>query len=180
MRAAVLASFPRGTPLLIAASETGEYLQLCAELADPAIVIAPLDLDDTPRHPVLPEIPYVLLDGLDDIEEPAALLAALHGRTAARLFALVANAAHARGLATFIGGSAPARAHPFVLAELAPLFDAAGWPPLTINPIADPGITVPATFPGTIAAGTFSIRVDDAAMFERIRTAAYMVVADRQ
>lgn len=181
VRRSVLGQFPRGTPLLIAASDPHDFLGLASELADPAIVVTALSSDATPHHPVLATIPHLLLDGIDDLEDVTALLAALHGAArVARLFALVSNAAHVRGLGAFAAGTSFARAHPLVRAELEALFSTAGWPPLAITPIYDPTLAAPAAFPADVSTAGFTLRVDDREAFERVGTAAFIVVADRQ
>ena len=134
-----------------------------------------------PAHPLLATVPHVLLEGLDDVEQPGAVLAALaQSAVHARLFALVANGAHLRALAAFIAGTPLARAHPLVRAELEPLFLAGGWQPLAITPIYDPSLAVPSSFPAHVDAGFAAVRVDDVEQLERGRTAAFMVVADRR
>jgi len=83
-------------------------------------------------------------------------------------------------LAAFVAGTPLARCHPLVRGELDALFTGAGWPPLTVTPIHDPSLPAPTAFPEHVHGGFAAIRVDDEAEFERLRTAAYMVVADRQ
>lgn len=181
MRLSALQSFPRGSGLVIVASNPGAYRELVGELADPAVLLTAFDDDAPPAHPALEHTPHVLLEGLDDVERPAELLLALHGRAVqARLFALVANAAHLRALTAFVAGTPLARVHPLVHDELRPLFDQAGWPPLAVTPVLDPLLRKPAAFPDHVDAGFASVRVDDEAAFERGQTAAYMVVADRR
>lgn len=177
---AVLANFPRGTPLLVVAPASSEFGRIAADLGDPAVEVATLEGGGEIDHAGLAAAPHVLLEGLDAVERPAALLAALHERAPrARLFALVSNAAHVRGLAAFFGGRPLAANHPFVQAELEPLFAAAGWRTLAVTPIPDRSIEPPAELPGYLELANMSLRVEDAAMRDAGCTAAYLVVADR-
>jgi hypothetical protein len=122
----------------------------------------------------------VVVEGPEDVEDPVALLRSVRERApVARLFALVANAAHARTFAGFFAGTLPARAHPFVYDELDPLFRAAGWTPLAITPNIDPSLELPHEPPVSLELGTVTLRLDDAATAERCRTAAFIVAADR-
>ncbi len=102
MRRTLLANFPAGTPFLTAAPERAGFA-----------AIAALDA----------QIPQLVIEGLDDLPDPGAFLRALHARAPqARLFALIANAAHLQTLGAFYGGAPPAAAHPLVFDEIVPLF----------------------------------------------------------
>lgn len=152
IRRAVLANFPAGTVFANAAEGAGA-------------------LDAT--------APHVLLEGLDDIDDPRAFLAAVRERMPhARLFALVANAAHLPALGAFYAGVAPAAAHPLVHAEIEPLFRSGGWQTTAITPIVDGALPPPEAAPVEINAGAIIFQIVDAAMLERARNAAFFVVAD--
>ncbi len=152
IRRAVLASFPAG-----------------AAFADAAGGAEALDAT----------APHVLLEGLDAIDDPRAFLAAVRERMPhARLFALVANAAHLAALGAFYAGVAPAAAHPLVRAEIEPLFLAAGWQTTAITPIVDGSLPPPEAAPLEINAGAIIFQIADAATLERTRDAAFFIVAD--
>lgn len=178
VRASLLGSFPAGTPVLIAATEPGAFAALVAARSDPATALTALTAAFD--HPALAATPHVVLEGLDDVEDPPALLAALRDAAPqARLFALVANGAHVRGLGAFLRGRPPARAHPLVEGELHALFTAGGWQVVAVTPVRDPSLPSPSSYPSQLADGdAVSVRVDDAEMFARLATAAFVVVAD--
>lgn len=167
--------------MLIAASDPSEFRALAAARDDDAIVVTALSADETPRHPALAAIPHIVLDGLENLNDPVALLTALRSATAtARLFAVVSNAAHVWDLAALVNGAPATYGHPLVHDEIAALFSAAGWLPLGITPVPDPSLPVPAAFPAAIGAGRLAYRVDDRPAFERAATSAFIVVADPQ
>jgi hypothetical protein len=133
-------------------------------------------LDDSPFVPPA-DCAAIVLEGLDDVEDPGALLRAVASALpAVRLFALIANAAYAESLEAFIGGAALARGHAYVLAELAPLFAEAGWAVQSIDPIMG-GEPAPTTFPIDVSVGQVKFRAADRAMLERLHVAGYVVVA---
>ena len=152
IRAAVLANFPAGTAFLNAAA--------CNGALDAAA-------------------PFVLLEGIDDLDDPIAVLSAVREQTInARLFALIANAAHLPALAAFYAGSRLATRHPLVRDELEPLFRAAGWQAASITPIVDAAL--PAAAPVEINAGAIIFQIVEQAALERGRNAAFLVTADRR
>jgi len=178
LRSTVLAGFPHGTPLVVAAADSAAYAEVLSARADPAVLLLSFD-DVAAGDERLAAAQNVLLEGLDAAEDPVALLTSLRaGAPLARVFALVANAAHVRGLAAAFAGSFPG-GHPLVRAELEPLFIAAGWTPLAVTPIADPTIVLPHAPPFVFALGSITIGVDDGEIAERSTVAAYVVVADR-
>jgi hypothetical protein len=152
IRQAVLANFPAGTAF-----------------ADAAAGAAELDA----------AAPHVLLEGLDAVDDAPAFLRALRERMPhARLFALIANAAHLPALGAFYAGAAAAGAHPLVREEIEPLFRAGGWQTTAITPIVDGTLPPPGAAPVEINAGAIIFQIAEPAMLERARNAAFFVVAD--
>ena len=156
LRDAVLRGFPPGTSLVV--------LDAAAEL----------------ELGTLRGAQNVFLSGLEDAAAPADVLTAIRkAAPGARLFALVQNAASLRALAELYAGSPAAAGHPLVRAELEPLFRAAGWSPLTVDPLEDESFPAPSAFPveiGTPAGLVFRFR--DAETLARARALAYVVIAD--
>ena len=180
LRSKVLAGFPRGTPVVVAAADPVPYAELVAARSDPALVLVAFTGEELPADERLAEAPHVLLEGLDTVEDPVRLLANVAARApAARLFGFVANAAHVRSLAAAFSGEFPRGGHPLVRAELEPLFRAAGWAPLAVTPVADATIVLPHDPPFTFRLDEIAIRIEDDPMAERCTTAAFVVAADR-
>jgi hypothetical protein len=178
LRRAVLANFPPGTSLGIVAPSDKGYPELLRARGDGAVFL-PLQ-DSLPGPGVLGNIEHVLLEGIDDVADPIALLAAVDkAAPAARLFVVVANAAYVRGLVAFFNGASLAQAHPLVQAEIEPLLAAAGWRALAVNPIPDESIPATQTLPFELAGETICVKISDAAMFERARIRAFIAIADR-
>jgi hypothetical protein len=126
-----------------------------------------------------PATPHVLVEGIEDRDDPIAFLTLVRERLPnARLFALVANAAHLPALAAFYAGRAPAAGHPLVRDEIEPLLRAAGWQPSTIAPIIDAAL--PPTLPVEINGGAIIFQIVEPAMLERGRNAAFFVIAERR
>jgi hypothetical protein len=152
IRRAVLANFPAGTMF-----------------ADAAAGIGAIDA----------AAPHVLLEGLDAVDDPVGFLSALRVHVPrARLFALVANAAHLPALGAFFAGQAQSAGHPLVRAEIEPLFLAAGWQPTEITPIADGSLPPAQAVPVEINTGAIIFQIVDPAVLERARSAAFFIVAD--
>ena len=130
----------------------------------------------TPLAIVAPEGAF---DGLaaerdDAVEDPVALLAAVRAAAPqARLFALVANAAHLPALAAYFNGGAIAAVRPLVRADVERALADAGWNQIALNPIAedDPFVT---------QIGGLSFTLDDTETRERVRPAAFLAIADSQ
>ena len=120
-----------------------------------------------------------LLEGIDDTDDPVGLLAAVGAAApAARLFLVVSNAAHMRGLQAFFNGTPLARAHPLVQSEIAPLLEASGWRPLTIDPVPDESIPLEQPLPFELTSPTICFKINDAAVLERARIRAFIAIAD--
>jgi hypothetical protein len=135
------------------------------------------------RQAVLANLPAgsVLLEGLEDSEDPLALLRAAHAQAQhPQLFALIANGAYLPALGAFFNGGALAAGHPLVRAEIEALLLTAGWRARTIAAIADAAIPPPQAAPLEINAGAIIFQITDSAALERVRAAAFFVVADRQ
>jgi hypothetical protein len=181
LRGAVLAAFPLGTPFLIVAPEQADYAAIARERGDGAADIRPLEAVAATDGMLHASVPHVLLEGLDELDDPREFLDRLRARVpAARLFALVANAAHLPALSAFFAGGSPARGHPLVRDEIAPLLRAAGWEPLTIDPLADDSLPPAQAAPLIVRGSNIDFRIADAAALERGRCAAFFVVADRR
>jgi hypothetical protein len=179
IRRAFLAGVPAGTPLLIVAPERAGYAALAAERDDGAVVVRDLHALLAAENFPVDAVANVLLEGLDELAEPAAALRRLHERTPqARLYALVANAAHLVWLAAFYRGEAPPAGHPLVRSELDALFRAGGWEPQAVNAIVDAQLPPPAAVPVEIDAGAIRFQLTAAAMLERGRSAGFLIVAD--
>jgi hypothetical protein len=140
--------------------------------------VAVLELDDPPRLPAL-DYATVVLEGIDDLEEPLEFLRTIAiVAPAIRILALVANAAFAPSLDAFISGGVLARGHAFVLGELAPLFEAARFQSVSIAPIMGGALGTDA-LPIDVSTGNVKIRVEAADVRERLQTAAYLVIAQQ-
>jgi hypothetical protein len=136
--------------------------------------------EDAPSHPGLPAIGNILLEGLDFVADPIALLRSLHDVAAgARLFALVANAAYFGALSAFFSGNRLARAHPLVYDELQPLLKAGGWQMVAIDPLADPMIPQECKEAVRVPTSPLAFEISDQAMLDRGRIAAFVAIADR-
>jgi hypothetical protein len=163
IRRGLLATFPPGTPLAIVAPD-GAFEEAVAARNDPATAIYARAAD------VPAASPNVIVEGLDAVADPHALLAVLRATTPkARLFALVPNGAHLPALAAYFAGAAIAPAHALVRADLEPLMAAARWNAFAVEPIAD---DLP------LALGTLTFALADAATRERVAPAAFLAIAD--
>jgi hypothetical protein len=165
IRRGLLATFPPGAPLAVVAP-AGMFEDAVAARNDSA----------TTLHQCASGVPAasanVIVEGLDAVPEPLALLAALRAAApAARLFALVANGAHLPALAAYFAGAAIAAARPLVRADIEPLLHGAGWNAFAVEPIAGE-----APFATRIGGLTFAL--EDAATLERVSPAAFLAVAD--
>lgn len=173
MRRAVLDSASTLGRVAVLASNPEPYRSAAAG-RDGIIVI---ELHDSPLDP-LPDCAAVVIEGLDDLEDPDAFLRAVASALpAARAFALIANAAYAETLEAFIGGAGIARGHAFVVSELEPLFTTSGWTIASIDPVMG-GSPAAATYPIDVSVGLVKFRIADRAMLERIHVAGYLVVAE--
>jgi hypothetical protein len=180
MRQAVLSTFPPGTPLLVLAPDTAEFAAIVRARNDAAIDVRSLCEIAATGDVLHPSVPYVLLEGLDDLDDPHAFLAELRDRAPqARVFALIANGAHLHALGAFFSGVPLAAAHPLVLSDIEPLFRAAGWQPLAIENLIDESIPSSDALPFVAGLGDIEFHVTERAMLERGRNAAFLVVADR-
>jgi hypothetical protein len=180
MRQAVLGTFPTGTPLLVLAPEAAEFAPLVRARNDAAIDVRPLAEVAASGDVLHSSIPYVLLEGLDDLDDPVSFLAGLRHRTPqARVFALIANAAHLHALGAFYSGAPLAGGHPLVRDDIEPLFRAAGWLPLAIEALIDESIPAAHALPFAANAGNIVFQMAEPVMLERSRNAAFLVVADR-
>jgi hypothetical protein len=172
IRRGLLENFPFGTPLAIVAP-AGTFEDAVTARNDPA----------TTLHAGASGLPAmssnVIVEGLDAVSDPAALLAALRAATpAARLFALIANAAHLPALAAFFAGATMAYARPLVRGDIEQLMSAAGWNAFAIEPIAGEAPFAPASIPGAVQLGGLTFALADAAALERVAPAAYLAIAD--
>jgi len=178
MRRSTLATFPAGTPLTVVAPARADFAALLRERGDAAVALA--DLHEAAADGALdPTTPHLVLEGLDDLDEPVAFLRGLRRRTPeARIFALVSNAAHVGSLAGFYAGLPIAQAHPLVPEEIAPLFSAAGWKVLAIKNLIDESIPPASALPFAVIAGAIAFNLVEPAMHERCRNAGFLVIAD--
>lgn len=175
LRRAVLGTFPAGTPFLVLAPETSGFAEIVRERAEDAVQFCPLA-----GEPPASTFPHLMLEGLDAIADPVAFLQRVRAQMPdARIFALVANAAHLVALGTLYAGRAIAAAHPLTFGEIAPLFAAAGWNPIAIKPLYDDALPAAAAAPLMITVAGLGMECVDAATLERGRAAAYLVIADR-
>lgn len=165
IRRGLLATFPPGTALAIVAP-AGMFEDAVAARNDPATTLHS-GVSGLPASS-----PNVIVEGLDAVADPAELLAALRVTApAARLFALIANAAHLPALAAFFAGAAMADARPLVRADIEPLMRGAGWNAFAVEPIAS-------ETPFATQLGGLTFALDDAAALERVAPAAFLAVAD--
>jgi hypothetical protein len=179
MRRAALATFPARTPLTVVAPARADFAALLRDRNDPAAALAELHEVATAGTALDPTTPHLVLEGLDDLDEPVAFLAGLRRRTPeARIFALVSNAAHVGSLAGFYAGLPIAQAHPLVPEEIAPLFSAAGWKVLAIKNLIDESIPPASSLPFAVIAGAIAFNLVEPAMHERCRNAGFLVIAD--
>jgi hypothetical protein len=152
--------------------------ELASQRADPATrlleVTESTDLDGVG----LAGIDNVILEGLDEVADPVALLRAVtRSVPGARLFALVANSAHFGALAALYRGTSLAKAHPLVEVELEPLLRDGGWQPLEIRRIYDEGIGQ-GPLPVRVSVPPLTFTVDDGEMLARGRVQAFVAIAD--
>jgi hypothetical protein len=154
IRQSVLANLPAGTPCVQATSD-----------------IAALD----------PATTDVFLEALEEHADPLAVLRAVRAQLPrARLFALIANGAYLPTLGAFFAGAPFAAGRPLVHAEIEPLFSAAGWQTQTIVPAVDATLPPGQAAPLEINAGPIIFQITDPAVLERVRSAAFFVVAGRR
>jgi hypothetical protein len=179
IRRAVLETFPAGTPLTVVAPQSAEFSRLLGERNDAAIGVSDLGAVATSQGLIDPAIPHVLLEGLDDLDEPIAFLATLRREAPqTRVFALIANSAHVGALGAFYSGVPLAAGHPLVHEDLEPLFQAAGWRMLTIKTFADESIPPAEALPFVANVGQIVFSLSERDMLERCRCAAFLAIAD--
>ncbi len=175
IRRAAIDVFPIGTPVLIAASEAAGFAQLVAERGDPNVAWVPLG-----AQPPASTAPHLLLEGIDDLFDPAGYLrAARASLPEARIFALIANAGHLIGLGAFFAGRPLAAGHPLSESEIAPLFGTAGWKVLAVQRLLDEPLPEPHSAPVVVTVGDVSFECATPQDLERGRTAGFLVIADR-
>lgn len=174
----MLATFPRGTPLAILAPVHYGYGEILAKRRDPsAIRMDPVAA--SAQSSALIARGNILLEGLDGFVDPAEFLRKLaKAAPNARLFALVSNAAHLRGLADFLNGAPLAAAHPLVREELEPLFASGGWRVIEINAIYDEAVAVSEPLPLPVEMRGIRFSLPDEPMRARGRVYAFLTVAD--
>jgi hypothetical protein len=173
-RRETLGNFPAGTPFLVLAPASSGFAEIVRERNDPAVTYVELGSDAA----VTPA-PHVLIEGLDDVDEPAALLRIVRtAMPAARIFALIANGASFAAIGRFFAGEPIARAHPLTHGEIGPLFAAAGWNTLAIKPLYDTSLPAVERLPIAVTIRGFGMQCNDVAALERGRTAGYLVIAD--
>jgi hypothetical protein len=172
IRRGLLANFPTGTPLAVVAPD-GAFDDVVADRNDPLTTIhaSPSGVPATS--------PNVIVEGLDAVADPRGLLVALRATTpAARLFALVANAAHLPALAAYFAGAAIAPARPLVRADIERLIAGTGWNVFAIESIASDVPFAPPPVPGPVQVGALTFTLADAATLERVTPAAFLAIAD--
>jgi hypothetical protein len=175
LRRAVLGTFPTGTPFLVLAPDRSGFAEIVRERAEDVVQFCPLA-----SEPPASTFPHLMLEGLDELADPSAFLQRVRATMPdARIFALVANAAHLVALGTLYAGRPIAAAHPLSFAEIAPLFAAAGWNPIAIKPLHDDALPAPEAAPVLITIAGLGVECVDATTLDRGRTAAYLVIADR-
>jgi hypothetical protein len=179
IRRAALETFPVGTQFIIVAPNRSEFAELVGERNDASVALLGLGAVAMSDAPLDPTILNVLLEGLDDLDNPVAFLAGLHRKAPqARVFALIANGAHIGSLGAFFAGIPLAAAHPLVRDEIEPLFHAAGWQPLAIRPFNDEAIPPVDALPFSAGIGEIVFNLSEPAMLERCRCTAFLVIAD--
>ena len=179
-RTTLLDLFPRGVPLLALAPTGAPDLVAHANARKGpegrALTFGP----DGRIDELAPDaaLDNVVLEGLDAVDDPAALLRAIRtAAPAARLFALVANAASISGLAAFVAGVALAPGHPLVRSELEPLFTAGAYAIVHLDDLEN-ALDDAERIDGGLRVGTFLAADLSPADEQRLRTDAFLVVAD--
>ena len=177
----VIENFPPGTPLLIIAPAAAGYTEIAMASKNPAVVTCVLDPENGSwAHEAASTTPHVLLDGIDELDDPVTFLKDLRARAPeARMFALIANACNLIILERFYSEAVTIAAHPLVADQIPDLFEHAGWNVATVTEIMDDLIpaNLPAPFPAQI--GNIQFQIKDDEMRDRTRVAAFLVVADR-
>jgi len=180
-RTTLLGLFPQGLPLLVLApAAKPELVALCTADDRPASVTATFGPDGRFNVALDRMHENVLLEGLDAVDDPIGFLQAIRtAAPAARLFALVANAASLSGLANFVAGAALAPAHPLVRAELEPLFADAGYTVVRVEALES---TLHDAEPraGGWRLGHLLVAELEPDDLQRVRTDAFVVIADPQ
>jgi hypothetical protein len=178
-RRATLATFPAGTPLLVLAATRTGFAELVAERNDPATAFADLETVVAGTGFIHATVGNVIIEGLDDLDEPGIFLAGLSGRLPqARIFALVANGAHLVALGAFFAGVPLAAGHPIVRDEIDSLFGQANWRIVAIKPIRDESLPAAEALPFAANIGPIVFALSDSAMLARSRDAGFLVIAD--
>lgn len=179
-RTTLLDLFPRGVPLLALAPAAQPELVTHANARNtPGARAATFERDGRIDELAADHASdNVVLEGLDAVDDPAALLLAIRAAApAARLFALVANAASLSGLAAFVAGVSLAPGHPLVRSELEPLFAAGAYTVVHVhdleNTLAEAERINGGLRVGKLLAADLSPQDE-----QRLRTDAFLVVAD--
>jgi len=181
-RKTLLDTFPPGLPLLVLAPAAKPLLVTQRATHDrPVDATAVFDLDGHFDNVELDRMfENVLLEGLDAVDDPVALLRRIRTTApAARLFALVANAASLSGLANFVAGAALAPAHPLVRAELEPLLAGAGYTVVRIEAL-ESTLHDAEQRDGGWRLGHLLVTDLEPDDLQRVRTDAFLVIADPQ
>lgn len=175
----MLETFPRGAALAVLAPPSTRFAEIVGERGDAATQYVGLTGTQVPAHPALAMRENILLEGLDAVVDPVALLRGLAATAPeARLFALVANAAHFGALAAFYAGKPLGDGHPLVINEIGPLLTIGGWRTITINSIFDETIGAQAPPPVDLNLGSMRFHVTDEQMLARGRVHAFVAIAE--
>jgi len=171
MRQGLLDQFPADAPLTVLATGTDFYQR--ASERRPGLTLLPLAsgaLDPIGGN--------VIVDGLDRVADPAAALRELRrASTAARVFALVSNAAYSVTLLNFLAGDPFALEHPLVAAEIDELFAESGWSVMARSELINRSIAH-GPLPYAVSNRGVSVTVSTPEIAERLSTAGFVVIAD--
>lgn len=172
MRQGLLEQFPGDVPITVLAFGTDFYERAATRRA--GLTLLPLAIDAA-----LPAIGgSVIVDGLDLLTDPAVALRELRrASVAARVFALVSNAAYGVTVLNFLAGDTLAAAHPLVAAEIDELFAGSGWHVVTRSELIDRG-TAHGPVPYGVSNRGVTVTVTSPEIAERLSTAGFVVVAD--
>ncbi len=179
-RATLLDLFPPALPLLVLAPVDAPLLvEQVAARGRPAVTAC---FGSDGRFGAEPDaaIENLLLEGLDAVDDPQALLRRIRDAVPqARMFALVSNAASLTSLANFVAGAPLAAAHPLVREELEPLFAAGGYAIVRIDPLTSTLMNAE-QLRGGLRLQTLLVADLTGDEELRVRTDAFLIVADPQ
>lgn len=131
--------------------------------------------------PIAASAVHVIVEGLDAVDDPVELLARIRATAPqARLFALVANAAYLPALAAYFNGTAIAAVRPLTRDDVERILASSGWRQIALEEIADDDAFAVPGLPAVLPFGKLTFRIDDGAMAERVRAAAFLAIADPQ